>query len=110
MQSRIITCNIDPSKVSEFKSALNNEFLPRIQAQPGFIENIESLDPATGKFCCVTLWKSEADVKNYDNGLFQEIAGKLAPLMDGAPVVQTLPVENSSAHNIRHGQSAAATA
>lgn len=110
MQSRIITCSIDPSKVSEFKSALNNEFLPRIQAQPGFVENIESLDPATGKFCCVTLWKSEADVKNYDHGLFQEIAGKLGPLMEDAPVVQTLPVENSSAHNIRHGQSAAATA
>lgn len=110
MQSRVITCTVNSSKVSEFRSTLNNEFLPRIQAQPGFVENIESLDPATGKFCCVTLWKSEADVRNYDNGLFQEIAGKLTPLLDGPPVVEPLPVENSSAHNIRSGQAAAASA
>ena len=110
MQTRVITCTINPSKIAEFKSAVNNEFLPRIQAQPGFVENIESLDPATGKFCCVTLWKSEEDVRNYDNGLFQEVAAKLGPLMEGAPVVQTLPVENSSVHNIRSGQSAAAVA
>ncbi len=110
MQSRVITCTISPLKIAEFKSAVNDEFLPRIQAQPGFIENIESLDPSSGKFCCVTLWRSEADVRNYDNGLFQEVAAKLGPLMEGAPTVQTLPVENSSAHNIRSGRAIAASA
>ncbi len=108
MFSRIITCNITPAKVAEFKTKLNDEFLPRIQAQPGFLENIESLDPATGQYCCVTLWKSESDVKNYDSGLFPEIAAKLGPLMDGSPAVQTLPVENSSVHHIRAGKAAAA--
>jgi len=93
--------------VSEFKNALNNQFLPRIQAQPGFIENIESLDPATGQFNCVTVWRSEADVRNYDKGLFQEVAATLGPLMQGGPTVQTLPVENSSAHQIQAGKAAA---
>ena len=57
MYSRIVNCTIDPAKVGEFKTALNNEFLPRIQAHPGFIDNIESLDPATGQFSCMTLWE-----------------------------------------------------
>jgi len=91
MFSRIISCNINPAKVNEFKNALNNEFLPRIQAQAGFLENIESLD----------------HVDNYHNGLFQEVAAKLVPLMQGNPTVQTLPVENSSAHNIQAGKAAA---
>lgn len=107
MVSRIITCNVSPAKVNEFKTALNEQFLPRIQAQTGFLENIESLDPATGKFCCVTLWKSPADVASYDNGLFQEVAAKLVPMMEGAPSVQTLPVENSSVHHIKAGRAAA---
>jgi quinol monooxygenase YgiN len=107
MYSRIVSCTIDPSKVSEFKHALNNQFLPRIQAQPGFIENIESLDPATGQFSCVTVWRSETDVNNYHKGLFQEVAAKLGPLMQDGPTVQTLPVENSSAHNIQAGKAAA---
>jgi quinol monooxygenase YgiN len=107
MHSRLITCNIDPAKVNEFRDALNNQFLPRIQAQPGFIENIESLDTATGQFSCMTLWKSAADVENYDSGLFKEVAAALVPLMQGNPSVQTLPVENSSVHHLKAGAAAA---
>jgi len=107
MYSRIISCTINPAKVTDFKTALNSQFLPRIQEQPGFIDNIESLDPATGQFSCVTLWKSETDVKNYDNGLFQEIAAAITPLLQGSPTVQTLPVENSSAHHVQAGKAAA---
>ncbi len=100
MFSRIVNCTINPAKVKEFRTALNNKFLPRIQAQPGFIDNIESLDPTTGQFNCVTLWKTETDVKNYDKGLFQEVAASLVPLTQGNPTVQTLPVENSSVHHL----------
>ncbi len=107
MISRIITCNIDPAKLNEFRNALNNQFLPRIQSQPGFLENIESLDAATGQFSCLTLWKSAADVENYDKGLFQEVAANLVPLMKGSPTVQTLPVENSSVHHVRAGAATA---
>jgi quinol monooxygenase YgiN len=107
MISRVITCTIDPARASEFKSALNDEFLPRIQSEPGFVDNIESFDSATGKFCCMTLWKSASDVENYDKGLFQEVAAALGPLMQDSPNVQTLPVENSSVHNVKAGRAAA---
>jgi quinol monooxygenase YgiN len=108
MVSRVITCSIKPEKVDEFRNAINDDFLPRIQAQAGFLENIESCDPASGEYCCMTLWRSASDVRNYDDGLFQEIAARLVPMMEGSPVVRTLPVENSSAHNIRAGAPAAA--
>jgi quinol monooxygenase YgiN len=107
MYSRTVTCTIVPSKVNEFKNELNNELLPRIQEQKGFVDNLESLDPVTGEFSCTTLWETKADVDNYNNGLFQEIAAKLGPLMQDAPAVKTLPVENSSAHDVRAGRAAA---
>ncbi|HEX2713661.1 MAG TPA: hypothetical protein VHM88_15800 [Candidatus Acidoferrales bacterium] len=103
MFSRIVSCTIKPAKVSEFRTALNNQFLPRIQSQPGFIDNIESLDPATGQFTCLTLWKTASDAEKYDKGLFQEVAAGLVPLLQGGPTVQTLPVENSSIHKVKAG-------
>ena len=106
MYSRTVSCTIDLSRVNEFREALNTQ-LPRIQSQPGFIDNIESLDPATGKFSCVTLWQSSTDIENYDSGLFQEIASQLVPMMQAGPTVETLPVENSSAHHVKAGQAAA---
>jgi hypothetical protein len=107
MISRLVSCTIDPAHITEFQTTLNKQLLPRIQAQQGFVDNIESLDPATGQFSCMTLWKTPDDVERYDKGLFQEVAGKLSGLMRGAPTVQTLPVENSSVHNIRAGRAAA---
>ncbi len=107
MLSRIVSCTINPAKVSEFRTALNNDFLPRIQSQPGFIDNIESLDPATGQFTCVTLWKTASEVEKYDKGLFQEVAAGLVPLIQEGPTVQTLPVENSSVHNVKAGTATA---
>src|SRR5437879_1499614 len=60
MYSRIISCAIDPSRIEEFRTVLNGELLPRIQEQPGFVENIESLDHTSGEFCCTTLWNSKS--------------------------------------------------
>ncbi len=88
MIARIVTCTVTPSKVSEFRTLLNNTLLPKVQSQHGFVENIEALDPNSGQF-------------SSDNGVFPEIAAKMSPLLNGNPVVQTLPVENSSEHNVR---------
>lgn len=101
MVARIITCTIQPAKVQEFRKVLNDSVLPVVQSQPGFVENIEALDLNTGQFSCTTLWNSRADVENYDNGVFPDIAAKLSPLLQGNPVVQTLPVENSSTQRVR---------
>lgn len=106
MYSRTVSCTIDPARIDEFRAALNQNFLPRIQAQEGFIDNIESLDRATGEFSCMTLWRSKADVEAYDNGLFKEVSSALKPVMIEGPHVQTLPVENSSAHGVAAGRAA----
>jgi quinol monooxygenase YgiN len=107
MIARIITCTVTPSKVGEFRALLNNDLLPEIQSQHGFVENIEALDPNTGQYYSATLWRNRSAVENYDNGVFPGIAAKMSPLLSGNPTVQTLPVENSSAHQVR---AAAATA
>jgi quinol monooxygenase YgiN len=101
MIARIVTCTVQPAKVNEFRKLLNDSLLPLVQAQPGFVDNIEALDPNTGQFSCTTLWNSRADVEKYDNSVFPDVASKMSPLLQGSPSVQTLPVENSSTHRVR---------
>ena len=100
MFARIITCTIQPAKVNEFRTLLNDKLLPVVQSQPGFVENIEALDPNSGQFSCTTLWKSREDIERYDNGVFPELASKMSPMLQANPVVQTLPVENSSTQRV----------
>jgi quinol monooxygenase YgiN len=107
MISRIVDCNVRTEKLTEFRKALNETFVPRISAQPGFIDIIESVDPNTGHFVCNTFWNSPDDVKRYDEGLFQEVASNIMPYLNGEPKVHTLHVENSSVHRIAAGRAAA---
>lgn len=104
MISRIVLLTVQPGRIREFRTSLNEEFIPKIQTQAGFIENIESLDPNTGKFCCITLWQTPADEERYGKGLFQEMSRKLAPILAASMTVNTLPVENASAHKIHAGK------
>jgi len=100
MFARIISCTVQPAKVNEFRTLLNNKLLPIVQSQPGFVENVEALDPNSGQFSCTTLWKSREDIERYDNTVFPEIASKMSPMLQGNPVVQTLPLENSSSQRV----------
>ncbi len=108
MISRIVTCNVKPEKVNEFRNALKTEVLPNITRQPGFVDLVESMDTSSGTFVCTTLWNTRQDVEYYDQTLFQEIAQKLVPLLTGDPDIKTLTVENSTVHDITSGKSAAA--
>jgi len=109
MIARIVTCAVQPARVNEFRKLLSDQILPLVQAQPGFVENIEALDPNTGQFSCTTLWNSRSDVETYDNSVFPEVASKMSPMLQGNPNVQTLPVENSSAHRVRAAAASASS-
>jgi quinol monooxygenase YgiN len=108
MISRIVSCTVKPDKISEFRSALRTAVLPNITRQQGFVDLIESIDDGSGTFVCTTLWNTRQDVELYDQTLFQEIAQRLMPLIDGQPEIRTLNVENSTVHDISSGKSAAA--
>ena len=108
MISRIVTCNVKPEKINDFRNALSQRFLPRIQQQRGFVDLVESMDSATGTFVCSTFWNTRQDVDNYDSSLFPEVANALNPYLQDQPTVQTLNVENSTVHNISLGKKTAA--
>jgi quinol monooxygenase YgiN len=108
MISRIVTCNVKPEKLNDFRNTLNQRYLPRIQQQRGFVDLVESLDTSTGTFVCSTFWNTKQDVENYDTTLFQEVANALNPYLQHEPTVQTLEVENSTMHSIAAGKRTAA--
>ncbi|MGI9102440.1 MAG: putative quinol monooxygenase [Terriglobales bacterium] len=108
MISRIVSCNIKPDKLNEFRATLKTAVLPNLTRQAGFVDLIESIDTSTGQFVCTTFWDTHQDVENYDQTLFQEVAQALIPLINGDPEIKTLTVENSTVHDISSGKSAAA--
>jgi len=108
MISRIIDCTVRIDRMDDFRSLVTSNLLPRIKEQRGFVDAIESINADDGHYVCMTLWQSRSDVERYDEGLFKEVANELMPMMQGAPTVSTLEVDNSTVHNISAGREAAA--
>jgi quinol monooxygenase YgiN len=108
MISRIVDCNVRNDKMNEFRHMLNEQFVPQIKQQPGFVDLIEALDTDSGRFVCNSFWESRADLEKYDSGFFQQVAGSLREFMTIDPKVSTLEVENSTVHDIAEGRAAAA--
>jgi heme-degrading monooxygenase HmoA len=108
MFSRIVQCHLKNNRLDDARQALVNELIPQLRRQPGFIDVIESLEPQTGQFVCMTLWKTREDADRYGQTEFAKAATRLREFLVDEPSIQTLQVETSTVHNIAKGKQAAA--
>ena len=107
MFTRIVQCHLKNQRLDEARQALNNEVIPQLRRQPGFIDVIESLEPQTGQFVCMTLWNTREDADRYGQTEFPKTATRLRDFIADEPTVNTLQVETSTVHNIAKGKAAA---
>ncbi len=105
MHTRIVQCNIKPEHVQEIRQALNQDVIPLIQKQPGFVDVVESLNPETGQFVCMSIWKTKEDSERWGEQ-FNKIAAGLGPKVAGAVSVNTGQLETSTAHRVAAGKAA----
>lgn len=106
MISRITEVTVNPNKLNEVRRALDTQVIPTLKAQPGFVDAVESLDPATGQLVCVSLWKTREDADRFGQQVFPELGEKLQPLALEQPRVRTLEVQTSTVHKIAASKAA----
>ncbi len=107
MFSRIVQCTLKNNRIDEARQTINSEVLPQLRKQPGFIDVIESLEPNSGHFVCMSLWRTREDADRYGNTEFNRIANRLREFVTEEPTVNTYQVETSTIHNIAKGKAAA---
>jgi hypothetical protein len=107
MYSRITDAYLKNDRIAEVRNVIDNDVLPTLHKQPGFVDAIEALDHSTGHFVCMTLWRTEEDANRYGSKVFPELTAKLEKFISKEPVVYTLKVETSTVHQIAKGQVAA---
>ncbi|HUR36287.1 MAG TPA: hypothetical protein VM009_00620 [Terriglobales bacterium] len=106
MYSRIIDVNLKTDKLNEIRATLNNEILPVIKNQPGFIDLIDGLDATSGHFICQTFWKDKESVERYTNNVYPTFQPKLEKFLTAEPKSYILEIETSTVHQISRGKAA----
>ena len=107
MHTLIIEGTFKPGKKTEFVTAWNNEILPTLRKQQGFVDEIllfgtEKPDLGVG----LSFWKTREEAERYHREIFPKVAGSVGHLMEGAPTVRSFNVEAAATFHIYAGKAA----
>ena len=107
MYTRIVECHVKPGKKQETTTKMNDEVLPILQKQPGFVDMIGLIDERDPeRLLALSFWKTKEDAERYHREHFSHISDLLKPLLTTTPKVETYNVESSTTHRIAAGKAA----
>lgn len=97
MIARHIEVTIKPDRYSEFKTLYENDALPIVRRQPGFLDELALVtEGKQDRHIVVTLWRTKNDAENYQRKEFAKILEMLKPFLVGTPSVQYFTVEHTT--------------
>ena len=107
MFTRIVECRLKPEKKQEAAARMNNEVLPVLQKQPGFVDLIIlTHEHEPERMVALSFWKSREDAERYHREHFNRVTEILKPYLTDTPKVETYNVDTSTTHRIAAGKAA----
>jgi len=106
MFARKVSMQLRPNGAAEFKKKIEDEVIPVLRKQKGFLDEITFLYPNGKEVHAFSLWETAEDGEAYARGAYAALAQSMAPLIEGVPRVQTYEVLNSTIHKVASSVSA----
>ena len=96
MFARKVSMHLKVDGAADFKKKIEGEVIPLLRKQAGFLEEITFLNPNGREVHAFSLWESAEHAEAYNRVAYPEVTKILAPVIEGAPRVQTYEVLNST--------------
>lgn len=103
MFTRIVEVTTKPGKAYDIANAINEDVLPILRQQPGFIdETILISEMESNRVLAMSVWKSKEDAERYHKEHFSKITEMISRMLEST-VVRTFNVHTSTAHKVAAG-------
>jgi hypothetical protein len=101
MFARIIHCEINVEKKEEFVKTLQNEVLPILRNQTGFLEILpfSPEKPREEKVIAISLWNTKADAERYERVVYPQVLEVLKPFLTTSVNVTYYKLETAVCRN-----------
>ncbi len=97
MIARHIEVTLKPDRYNEFKTLYENEILPILKRQNGFLDEIALVtEDKMDRHIVVSLWKTKFDAENYSKREFPKVVEMLKPFLVSVPTVEYFTVEHTT--------------
>lgn len=101
MYTRMLEFKVKPESTDKLSNVMNEEILPVLKKQKGFVDIIALRDEADTTICtALSFWTSKADADRYATETYPKVAEKLKPHMATNVTMRTFNVETSTLHKI----------
>jgi heme-degrading monooxygenase HmoA len=83
----------------DFRQAFDNEVLPLMRRQKGFVGLVMLANPGSLERITTSLWRSAADADSYDEHAYQQVLKILSRTVEGFPKIRTYDEVTFTLHN-----------
>jgi len=95
---RNVSLRLKPNTLSEFTRIFNNEVIPMLRKQSGFLDEITFAVPGELDVVAISLWDTKEYAEAYNTAGYPEVLKMLDKVLDGTPKVQVSDVISSTIH------------
>ena len=100
MFARSVSFHLKTGRATEFTQLIDKDIIPVLRKQKGFQDEITFVATGGADAVGISVWDLKENAETYARGAYPGVLKTLAPVVDGAPQVQTYEVSNSTFHKI----------
>ncbi|HXW56257.1 MAG TPA: antibiotic biosynthesis monooxygenase [Candidatus Cybelea sp.] len=93
MFARHVTLQLKPNFEKEFPVVFENEILPVLRRQKGFLEELLFLTPTKNEAVAISLWEEKEYAEAYHRQVYPEVSKIVAKFVEQTPIVKNFDVE-----------------
>ena len=98
---RLVEINAKTGKGIELARLINDQALPILKNQPGFLDEMVLFSPDNpDRGVALSFWKAREDAEKYNREIFPKVNELMRAALEGALQVRTFDVVSSTAHKI----------
>ena len=100
MFARHVAVKLKPNTLAEFTRVMENEILPWLRKQKGFLDTITLAVPGGREIVAISFWDQEENARVYNSTSYLEALKILKKLLAGTPQVRTFDVVSSTLQKV----------
>jgi heme-degrading monooxygenase HmoA len=100
MFARNVSANLKPGTLAEFTKTMENEIVPWLRKQKGFLDAITLAVPGGREVVAISFWDQKENAQAYNSLGYPETLKMLGKLLEGTPHVRTFDVVSSTLQKV----------
>ncbi len=100
MFARHVAVKLRPDTLAEFIRVMDNEVLPWLRKQKGFLDTITLAVPGGREIVSISFWDQQKSAEVYDSTSYPQALEILKKILAGTPQVRTFDVVSSTLQKI----------